>query len=216
MDTCRRNRRASATIDTAAAALAPEALRANSQRAESGRDNWSAPKNPSRPWDAPANQDVAPEAAPAKKRSVVLRVLGWCALLLAGLVGMTIGKPIGKEIASAILGGSRAEQMEQALKKAEAVARAELPKKLDDVTTMVAVDHEGNRLRFSYVLDLRKQAFSPTLLQTVRAQILPKLCAEKSTNGLNAGIVFDYAYRDPQAKSLGSFSIAKGDCSSAS
>ncbi|MET3964996.1 DUF4339 domain-containing protein [Bradyrhizobium sp. S3.9.1] len=156
---------------------------------------------------------VRPVEPQKKKGSWVLKTLGWIGLFAAAALAKGIGSEFGKTVS----GPSRAEQIEAGLSKIETQLRAELPKKLDDYTTLIAVDHAGYKLRTTSVVDPGKGNVIPTtFLQTVRAQALPKVCAEKETNGLNAGIIFEYAFRDAQAKYLGAYTIAKADCNSAS
>jgi hypothetical protein len=143
--------------------------------------------------------------AKRKKGSWVLKALGWVGLFVVACLARGIGGEFGK----AVSGPSRAEQIETLLSKAEALARAELPKKLDDATTLAAVDHQGNRLRFHYVLEGN---VPPTAIETVRPQAIADVCAKRATNGLDGGVSFEYIYRDKQSKLLGSYTVLKSDC----
>jgi len=158
---------------------------------------------------------VPPVSAEAKKSPRTLRYLGGIGLFFAAVVGAMIGKPVGHEAAKAVMGAvgpDRATQIDKALSKAEETIRPTLPKKLDEVTTMVAVSHVGSRMRYEYTVELGNTPTPPTLVADVRAQTLPKVCGSTMTKTLGYGVTYEYVYRDAQLKTLGSFLIADADC----
>jgi len=154
-------------------------------------------------------QSVHPGQSPAvkaeKKPTWILKALGWIGLFLVAALARGIGGEFGK----AVVGPTRAEQIDALLSKSEALARAELPKKLNEFTTLVAVDHQGNRMRFHYLV---VGSVPPTAIGTARATVLDDVCAEEATNGLDAGVAFEYIYQDKQSKPLGAYTILKSDC----
>jgi hypothetical protein len=90
--------------------------------------------------------------------------------------------------------------------------RPTLPKRLDEVTTLTAVDHQGKRQRFYYIVEPEKKPIPQVFIETVRSQSLSHVCPDRRSNGLDAGITMEFIYRDKQMRDLGTFTIASGDC----
>lgn len=168
-----------------------------------------------------ASASEASQEAAKKKPSLLIRTVSFTALFIAGLIGLTIGKPIGREISNQLLGPSRSEQIpsrseqiERGLQQAESTVRPTLPKKLDDHTTMVAISHSGSKLRYEYIVDLGADVqIKPTFTADVKATVLPKVCSTMGES-LKYGVSYEYFYRDKKAASLGSFVITQADCPS--
>jgi hypothetical protein len=79
-------------------------------------------------------------------------------------------------------------------------------------TTLTAVDHQGKRQRFYYVVEPEMKPIPQGFMETIRSQSLTHVYPERKSNGLDAGITFEYIYRDKQTRDLGTFTIARGDC----
>ena len=51
-----------------------------------------------------------------------------------------------------------------------------MPKKVDDYTTLVAINHSGRMLRYEYVVDPKDRQISATFSSEVKATVLPTAC----------------------------------------
>lgn len=171
----------------------------------------SVPRSGTAPRPKLLEPEIAMKTERAKKPSRILQALAWIGLFFAAVFGTTMGGPIGREIGKAIF-PDRAIQIAQKLSETEALIRPSLPKKVDEFTTIASVDHEGSRLRIHGVVDPGKMVIPSNFIDGVRASNLPKVCADHVANGIDAGVTFEYIYKDVQSKNLGSFSITAADC----
>jgi hypothetical protein len=90
-----------------------------------------------------------------------------------------------------------------------AEVRPTLPKRLDDVTTLVAIDYQDNRLRNSLIIE---GYIPPNFIQLARIQAL-KVCSTKTAGWMfSRGIVYDYFYWDTKRHYVGMASVSKDDC----
>jgi hypothetical protein len=95
------------------------------------------------------------------------------------------------------------------MSKVVAEARPTLPKRLDDVTTLVAIDIQGNRLRNSLIIE---GYIPPNFIQLARIQAL-KVCSTKTAGWMfSRGVVYDYFYWDSKRRYLGAATVSKDDC----
>jgi hypothetical protein len=110
-----------------------------------------------KPGETDQGADRRDDQKPKKKlTSRLLAVLSFFGIFVAAAIGHTIGKPIGRE-SNVILGSGRntAEQIESGLIQAENTVCPTLPKKVDDHTTWVAINHTGRTLQYEYLVDLQ-------------------------------------------------------------
>jgi len=109
-------------------------------------------------------------------------------------------------------------EIEAAIVKSEEAIRSTLPKKIDGLTTLVAIRHAGSKVQFDMVVDLSKAASRPTtsFASQMRALILTKVCSSEMVQSLRIGASYEYVYRDQKSNDLGSFIISNSDCQSLS
>ena len=93
----------------------------------------------------------------------------------------------------------------------EAKKKLSLPKKLDEVTTLVDITVEQNAIRYHYILD---GADTSTLTNDgLKTAIGPNVCANKDTRGiLDSDIHVEYAYTVQDSTEKYFFSLGKEDC----
>jgi hypothetical protein len=90
--------------------------------------------------------------------------------------------------------------------------KAQVPQKLDGVTTLVAVKHTGvKELTYFYSLDTQKYDLPPDFAVTSRKTIAPKACIQMK-EALSLGVTVWYRYRDQAGNEIGRFGINQGDC----
>jgi hypothetical protein len=142
-----------------------------------------------------------------KKTRRTARVLLWAALwaaVLLGLLMVNFGPRLISEQAA----------IEAAIVKSEEAIRLNLPKKIDELTTLVAVHHTGRKVQFDLVVDLGKAVLKPTtsFVSQLRALALPKICNSEMVQSLRIGASYEYIYRDEKSNVLGSYIISNSDC----
>jgi hypothetical protein len=95
---------------------------------------------------------------------------------------------------------------------AEAKASLTLPKRLNDVTTLVDITSEQNTIHYHYVLnDVDVSKISDSLLKN---NLTPSVCQNVDTkNLLDKGIDMGYSYNIENASESFFVSITKSDCS---
>jgi hypothetical protein len=98
---------------------------------------------------------------------------------------------------------------EEVMSKLVAEMQPKLPKRIDDGTTLVAIDFQANRLRNSFIID---GYIPPNFLQLARIQAL-KVCSTKTASWVfSRGVVYDYFYWDTKRHYLGTATVSKDDC----
>jgi hypothetical protein len=141
------------------------------------------------------------------KKSVVLRVLLWATLWAAGLLGLLwINLPPSSTSVQAAI--------EAAIVKSENAIRPTLPKKIDEITTLVAIHHAGTKVQYDVVVDLSKVASRPTasFIQQLRTLGLQTVCNSEMVHSLRFGASYEYLFRDEKSNDLGSYIISNSDC----
>jgi hypothetical protein len=88
-----------------------------------------------------------------------------------------------------------------------------LPKKVDDLTTMIAASNEGTKVVFRYRLAVDGDRLNDNVKAKVRELATKDICAEKqSREVLDLGGSFQLAYADINGKPVTTVEIANGDC----
>jgi hypothetical protein len=101
--------------------------------------------------------------------------------------------------------------LEVGLTKAEEQIRTTLPRKVDDLTTLVAVSHSGKVFTYTYELSL--ESLSIEDLNSIKKSTIAQGCAsDKVKLSLKIGAVMRYSYQNAAGHPLGSFDVVKGDC----
>jgi hypothetical protein len=138
---------------------------------------------------------------------VLLWTTLWATVLLGSLMVNLLADPAKIEAA-----------IEAAIVKSEEAIRPTLPKKIDGLTTLVAIRHAGSKVQFDMVVDLSKAASRPTtsFASQMRALVLPKVCNSEMVQSLRIGASYEYVYRDQKSNDLGGFIISNSDCQSLS
>jgi hypothetical protein len=98
---------------------------------------------------------------------------------------------------------------EEAMSKLVTEMQPMLPKRIDDLITLVAIDFQGNRLRSSFIVE---GYIPPNFIQLARIQAL-KVCSTKTAGWMfSHGVVYQYFYWDTKRHSLGMATVSKDDC----
>jgi hypothetical protein len=101
------------------------------------------------------------------------------------------------------------EQREAALKagldKALTQIKAQLPRKIDNATTLVDAVIEGATFSYYYMLD-------DTLAQPSRDLVRGKVCTSDMIKSMQIGARYRYVYTNLQGKPLAEFELGQDDC----
>ena len=146
------------------------------------------------------------EQTQGQKKHRITRVLLWAALWATALVGLLwINLPPSSTSGPAAI--------EAAIVKSENAIRPTIPKKIDEITTLVAIRHAGSRVQYDIVVDLSKVASRPTasFIQQLRALNLPKLCNSEMVQSLGQSPTNTYIAMK-NGYDLGSYIISNSDC----
>ena len=92
--------------------------------------------------------------------------------------------------------------------------RPTLPKKIDEVTTLIAVANGGNGVTYTLQVDTNNFPLSPNFYAAERASVTQSKCADpNSRKAINAGVQNRFEYLDAQGLLLTSFEVTEAHCS---
>ena len=168
--------------------------------------------------DAEARSSATDARQPRSPRKWSIgKVLGGIALL-----AMVISAGVfGKYIANTVRGfGTRRPavtvdtKLEERIVKSFEGFEATLPKKVDDLTTMVSAKHEGATVTFGYRVDVDGSRLGDQVKAKVREIATKDICAAtRSREILDLGGSFHLDYVDKDEKPVTAVDIAKSNCS---
>lgn len=184
---------------------------------------------PPLPQEAPHTLAITPPPIPDERMELVQpklkknlaalpTAIAFGVVIVAAVLGQMIGKPIGREASSMVMGSPKTntEAIEQGFARAETEVRPTLPKKVDEITTLVGITHSGPRLRYELVVDAGKGRQLPAdFISRMKKEVAPKVCASNMKSSLDLGASYEYNYRDQTQSLLGSFVLIDSDCASA-
>jgi hypothetical protein len=183
---------------------------------------WSVPRvsAPSPKPTVQASSTVQETGAAAEvsesKWSVKKFTLGAIGLV-ATLIAAAVGGVLGKAGVQAVMSPSKASiqsQLEAAHEKMLPQLRADLPKRVDDQTTMVAVDARGGTVFYSYRVDVNRSDLNfGEFAGELKKSITSAACKEQAyAKSLGYGAKYQYAYSDKNGQALGTILVQRGDC----
>jgi hypothetical protein len=169
--------------------------------------------------------DFHSEPLPASKKSRsrwFARILGSICLLALGIVvgAFWDAKAVyefGKGAYSSVMKpppAKNAGDVEEETAKALIRLRAELPKKIDDTTTLMWVRSQGTRLIFEYRVAVDGAKFDDAIKDKLRLSVTKHLCNGADTRRILAlGGSFQYVYSDVAGAHLMTVDVVKDNCS---
>jgi len=128
----------------------------------------------------------------------IIKSVGYILLFLAIVLGGVIGKDLGKVMSQKYISLTPLEIIETAIQKTVVEIRETLPKKIDDITTLVSVEGSGAKIMFFYVIDqnhedLDKEFFHEVMLK----KLSHDLCSTKSVaDNFKLGATYAYHYKE--------------------
>jgi len=88
-----------------------------------------------------------------------------------------------------------------------------LPKKIDELTTLIDVWHVGKQVTYLYEIDLGGRQIPSNFVTVARNAIVPRVCGSDMKYGLvNDGVTYVYRYNLHGGLQAGEFTVTASDC----
>jgi hypothetical protein len=105
------------------------------------------------------------------------------------------------------------KQVEEAQKKVVAQLKPTLPRKIDEITTMIDVGSSGVILAYTFMVDTTNFKVMPSFTELARKNTTSGVCkTEDMVSAMKLGAVYQYIYVDSEKKPLGQFDVKSTDC----
>jgi hypothetical protein len=163
----------------------------------------------------------------SNKRWAIGLGLAGVAGIVAIVVGAVFGKAIGKAgydlaIQLGKAGYERvvqkfeksvAQKIEQGFQQAEQRLRPTLPKKIDDVTTLIGIGHDGLTMIYDNRLEVEGSRIDDATKAEMRDQVTRAVCGKaEMTSTLRFGASYRYTYVDSKDEPLMSIDVGEKEC----
>jgi GYF domain 2 len=107
---------------------------------------------------------------------------------------------------------ARTSLQEQIAKGFDAL-KGTLPKRVDDLTTMISAKNDGTEVTFGYRLEVDGARLNDDVKAKVRELATKNICAEKQSRAvLDLGGSFELVYTDINGQPVATVGVAKDDC----
>jgi predicted RNA-binding protein with TRAM domain len=180
------------------------------------------PSPKARPAQSRPSAKQAARQKPARRRSIGMVLGGVVLLAIVGTAGF-FGKLIIATVHELVPKPSRSARpvaapvdktLEEKIVKNFEGFEATLPKKVDNLTTLVSAKHEGATVTFGYRVDVDGSRLGDQVKAKVREIATKDICAEtRSREILDLGGSFHLDYVDKNEKPVTAVDIAKSNCS---
>jgi hypothetical protein len=105
------------------------------------------------------------------------------------------------------------KQVEEGQKQVVAQIKPTLPRKIDEVTTLIDVASSGVILAYTFSVDTTNYKLAANFIELVRKNNTPAVCkTEVMVSAMKLGAVYQYIYVDLEKKPLGQFDVKSTDC----
>jgi hypothetical protein len=145
------------------------------------------------------------------------KVLGGIGVLLAVVIGAAFGKAISRAAYDFVARPSAAtitKGLEERLAKSLAPFEATLPRKIDDLTTLVSARNEGTKMIFGNRLETDGGKIDDDMKARLREVVTKNVCADKQSRDiLDSGGSYRFVYTDINTKPVTTVDIVRSDCS---
>jgi hypothetical protein len=166
------------------------------------------------PLPTPITPKTAPVASPAKKRSLGGFIAGAVGLILT-LIAAAIGGTIGRDGVRALFNRGSNQSIEEVIAQTFPEIRKRigpLPKKIDDMTTLVDLTISGATTTYHYILNTNNYLLDPGYKSSLQKTVMGNVCASTMTSTMKHGAIYEYRYVDPSGKPIINFAVRAGDC----
>jgi hypothetical protein len=136
----------------------------------------------------------------------------WAASFVAGLASFIIVGQLTRHAFTAMRAPSPAA-IDETLQKAVNELKPSLPRRIDDVTTLVDVSHAGEQMTYVYEVDTHGRQIPANFTAIARSEVVPKVCASRMKDGMvRYGVSYVYRYNLPNGSRMGEFAVTASDC----
>jgi hypothetical protein len=173
-------------------------------------------ESPSRPSNVQPRDNRA-DQKPQKwtLKRVFMGLVSFVVIVLAATIGKEIGK-VGYQAASRSLQSPQDVQtmLAEGFLKAKQELDKQLPKKVDEITTLTGVRAEGATLVYVNRVDVDAVDVDiPAGFKALAVEVHKKNCANKNmATTMTFGGIFKYEYYDKNGKYLSTITTTKSDC----
>jgi hypothetical protein len=103
--------------------------------------------------------------------------------------------------------------IDETLQKAVNELKPGLPKRIDEVTTLVDVSHAGKQMTYVYEVDTHGRQIPSNFTAIARREVVPRVCGSRMKDGIvSYGISYGYRYNLPNGSRVGEFAVTASDC----
>jgi hypothetical protein len=136
----------------------------------------------------------------------------WAAAVIAGVASFTVVSQLTGRAVNASNAPSTSV-IDETLTKSVNQLKPTLPKKIDDVTTLIDVWHTGKQMTYLYEVDTRGRPIPANFTALARNEVVPKVCGSSMKYGIvSYGISYVYRYNVPNGSRVGEFAVTASDC----
>lgn len=136
----------------------------------------------------------------------------WVASCIAGLASFLVVGQLTRHAFNAMRAPSPAA-IDETLEKAAKELKPSLPKRIDDVTTLVDVSHAGKQLMYVYEVDNHGRQIPSNFTAIARKEVVPKVCGSRMKDGMvRYGVSYVYRYNLRNGSRLSEFAVTASDC----
>lgn len=136
----------------------------------------------------------------------------WAAAVIAALASFTVVSEL-KGSAFRTANPPSASVIDATLSKVVNQLKPNLPKKIDEVTTLIDVWHTGKQITYLYEINLCGRQIPSNFTAIARNEVVPKVCGADMKGGIvSYGITYVYRYNLPNGSRVGEFAVTASDC----
>jgi hypothetical protein len=136
----------------------------------------------------------------------------WAAAVIAALASFTVVSEL-KGSAFRTANPPSAGVIDATLTQVVNQLKPNLPKKIDEVTTLIDVWHNGKQITYLYEVNLRGRQIPSNFTAIARNEVVPKVCGSDMKGGIvSYGITYVYRYNLPNGSRVGEFAVTASDC----
>lgn len=146
------------------------------------------------------------------KKNLIYAVLGGVAILAWALSG-EIGKFVGRSAVDRYFEGQSQGAVEMAQAAAANELRAQLPMRIDDLTTLERVMSAGTTLIYQYRVDFTESDVDTAWYQSMKNMLATNVCKQSDMRyALGSGARYQYSYIGNDGVMIADFVVTEVDC----
>ena len=142
----------------------------------------------------------------------MIKKLKTAVVMVVVLIAASIGGVYGKKIANWING----DPLEAAMQDAVNAIRPTVPRKIDELTTLVSVDLLKTTMMYHYRMNLDASKINKKDFELkMQSKLIKNVCGSPMINTINIGAIYGYIYTDTQGDLITTIKVSKKECANA-